>query len=302
MTTDELATSVPSFADNEAASMYVRPSSALSRKLAISVVKALIDEVEVTPKPALVDRRYNGAHHDLTLLLMRQSALVLMPYFEEMASLAEGHVTDVKLRELLGSVGRRAEKAMLHATNGVNTHRGAIWTMGLLISAAASGSCNEQQLCYIAGKLAGLPDRFVSVGETHGQSVLRRYGASGAKGEAVAGFPHVLKFGLPALRAARASGASEEEARVEALLQIMTSLCDTCLLHRGGEVALAAAQQGARSVMDAGGLRNAKGFAAFAVLDETLMGLWASPGGSADLLAATLFVDALFPKRRGAKD
>jgi triphosphoribosyl-dephospho-CoA synthase len=117
----------------------------------------------------------------------------------------------------------------------------------------------------------------------------------------VAGFPHVLKLGLPALRAARTRGASEDEARIEALLRIMTSLCDTCLLHRGGETALAAAQRGASSVLAAGGITNAAGIAAFAALEETLMGLWASPGGSADLLAATLFVDALFPQRIGAQ-
>jgi len=121
--------------------------------------------------------------------------------------------------------------------------------------------------------------------------VCRRYGVLGARGEASAGFPHVVNIGLPALRAARARGVGETCARLDALMAIMASLDDTCLLHRGGVTALHAAQGGARAVLAAGGSSTAAGRQALLRLDADLLGHRASPGGCADLLAACLFLD-----------
>ena len=104
---------------------------------------------------------------------------------------------------------------------------------------------------------------------------------------------HVLEVGLPALRASRARGASENAARLDALLAIIATLDDTCLLHRGGHVALEAAQSGAREALQCGGASGPEGHAALLRLDQKLTELNASPGGAADLLAATLFLDTL---------
>ncbi|WKL04969.1 triphosphoribosyl-dephospho-CoA synthase [Paenibacillus amylolyticus] len=117
--------------------------------------------------------------------------------------------------------------------------------------------------------------------------------ARGAREEAEAGFPHVVDIGLPALRAARSAGRTETQARLDALLAIMASLEDTCLLHRGGHEALAAARSGAATVLSLGGSGTAEGMAALEQLGSRLVGIGASPGGSADLLAAVLFLDRI---------
>jgi triphosphoribosyl-dephospho-CoA synthase len=101
----------------------------------------------------------------------------------------------------------------------------------------------------------------------------------------------VIDIGLPALRTARSKGIGETFARLDTLMAIMASLGDTCLLHRGGWAALAAAQSGARAVIDRGGSSTAAGWRALQHLDAVLLAHWASPGGSADLLAACLFLD-----------
>lgn len=110
----------------------------LAERLADLAVDALIDEADLSPKPALVDRRGNGAHSDLHLGLMHASALSLWPAFKDMAEAAQQLARiDLPLREALGRSGREGERAMLATTGGVNTHRGAIWALGLLVAAAA---------------------------------------------------------------------------------------------------------------------------------------------------------------------
>ena len=91
----------------------------------------------MTPKPGLVDRRGAGSHTDLSLAIMRRSAFAIEPYFCEMASVSQGAHPSQALRERPAVIGRNAERAMLKATGGSNSHKGAIWILGLLISAAA---------------------------------------------------------------------------------------------------------------------------------------------------------------------
>ena len=126
---------------------------------------------------------------------------------------------------------------------------------------------------------------------SNGLEVIRRYKVSGARGEAQAGFPSVIAAGLPRLRLSRQLCESETLARLDALLAIMTRLDDTCLLHRGGLAALDRAQTGAASILDAGGTATPEGWKRLQQLDRDLLALNASPGGSADMLAATLFLD-----------
>jgi triphosphoribosyl-dephospho-CoA synthase len=259
-----------------------------------AAVQALIAEAELTPKPALVDRRGNGAHDDLTLALLVQSAQALGATFDAVTAVARDATLDAALRERLGALGRDGERTMLDVTRGVNTHRGAIWSLGLLLAAhAITGSRDPHMIARVAAQLASIPDADATAGDSHGAQAGRRFGVRGARGEAQAGFPHVLGRALPALREARMRGARESVARVDALLSIMNSLDDTCLLHRGGRAALQAAQHGAAAVLRAGGIGGVVGMHRFAKLEKTLLGLRASPGGAADLLAATLFLDSI---------
>lgn len=268
----------------------------LADRLADMAVDALIDEADLSPKPALVDRRGNGAHSDLHLGLMHASALSLWPMFKEMAEAAiDCAAIGLPLREALGRIGREGEQAMLTTTNGVNTHRGAIWALGLLTAAAAlePHATHASAITLRAAKLALLNDRYAPQPFSHGAQVAQRYGARGAREEAQLGFPSVLQRGLPQLHKSRQQNAGEQNARLDALLAIMTGLADTCVLYRAGEAGLQAMQHGAQSVLDAGGSATLAGRRHLHELDQQLLALNASPGGAADLLAACLFIDRL---------
>jgi triphosphoribosyl-dephospho-CoA synthase len=256
--------------------------------------EALIAEAELTPKPGLVDRRSSGSHTDLSLARMMRSAQAIEPYFRKMAEISIGSAPNVELRQNLGAIGRQAERAMYTATEGSNSHKGAIWSLGLLISAAAMQSGTDAlHLARIAATIASQEDQYAPVEASHGILVARRYGVAGARHEATTGFPRVTRIGLPILRAKRSAGVPEVSARLDALLGIMSQLTDTCVLYRGGWPALRSVQQGAKAVLAAGGFETAVGRRNFLDLDLRLRALDLSPGGSADLLAATLLLDAI---------
>lgn len=274
---------------------YIRQHCIL---LADFAVNALVAEVNLTPKPALVDQRGSGAHDDLTLDLMERSAHSLHPMFVAMAHAAFQHATcSQALREAIGEIGRVGEASMLYATNGVNTHRGAIWALGLMVTASALMSLDTKpvqavELCQLAGIIAQFEDRFIpQQALSHGQQVQKVFGINGAKAQAQQGFPTIVKFGLPELDKSRQTQGNETTARVDALLAMMTTLDDTCVLYRAGETGLARMQQGAQEVLDLGGYSTLAGQRAFNSLEQDLLRLRASPGGVADLLAATLFID-----------
>jgi triphosphoribosyl-dephospho-CoA synthase len=253
--------------------------------VAALAVTALRDEVDLTPKPGLVDRRGPGAHPDMTAELLHASAEALRGAFAECAAAAAELPLGPELRATIGVIGRRGEDTMLATTGGVNTHRGALWAVGLLSAAAGSGAASAGEAAAFAAQLARLPDPAgTTTASTHGARARRRHGVSGAPGEARAGFPHVIDHALPALRAGTAH---------DALLCLMAHLDDTCLLHRGGAAGLAAVQTGARAVLDGGGISTPTGRQRFRTLDRLCATRGLSPGGAGDLLAATLFLAAL---------
>ncbi|SDW39555.1 triphosphoribosyl-dephospho-CoA synthase [Pseudomonas syringae] len=275
-----------------------QPAS-LAERLADLAVDALIAEADLSPKPALVDRRGSGAHTDLHLGMMHSSALSLWPTFKLMADAAAHFgIVGQPLREALGQLGREGEVVMLRTTGGVNTHRGAIWALGLLVTAAALDphNCGPEAVCRRAARLALIPDQHVPEQKnSNGSEVVRRYGVMGAREQAQQGFPAVTQRALPQLQRSRAAGCGEQNARLDALLAIMTGLTDTCVLHRSGIEGLNAMQHGAQRVLDAGGSASLAGRRALNQLDQQLLALNASPGGAADLLAACLFIDGLEP-------
>ena len=275
-------------------SQGITPELRHSERLAALATQALIAEAELTPKPGLVDQRGAGAHHDLSLPLMRRSANSLKPYFAMMAFVSAGCNIDARLREELAAIGRSAERAMYNVTLGGNTHKGAIWTLGLLVAAAARAEHqNAAEIPSMAGAIARLPLRALPASITHGDVARMRYGAVGARGEAWNGFPHVTGYGLPVLRERRRAGCSEEVSRLDALLAMMARLDDTCVLYRGGAEALSLVKSGAKAVLAAGGYGHSSGRRQLRQLDRELIARHISPGGSADLLAATILLDAL---------
>ncbi|MDT5009234.1 MAG: triphosphoribosyl-dephospho-CoA synthase [Mycobacterium sp.] len=257
-------------------------------------VRALRAEANLTPKPGLVDRRGSGAHTDMNVGVMEASAEALRSAFTECTSAARYLPLGAELRTAIGAIGRAGEAGMLAATGGVNTHRGALWALGLL-SAGAAITADVAAVIDFAARLASLADPAAAgtVPLSHGSTARRRYGVRGAAGEAQQGFPHVRLHALPALRAARRSGCDEASARLAALLALMAHLDDTCLLHRGGMDGLRAVQSGARAVLAAGGCHTLEGRRRFADLDHLCLDRRLSAGGSGDLLSVTLFLDAL---------
>jgi triphosphoribosyl-dephospho-CoA synthase len=268
-------------------------------RLAHMAVNALVDEAMLTPKPGLVDMRGSGAHSDLTWLLMCRSAYALRAAYRDMALAGEAIGDAPTLRRRIGAIGRRAENAMMAATGGVNTHRGAIWALGLLVTAAAANpGLDSDGIAAAAGLLARLddPDAPARTGNKGEQACLE-HGVGGARGQARAGFPAVAGRALPMLRLSRARGDTEPQARINALLAVMAGLDDTCLLARGGRRALEATQAGACRVLALGGMGTPNGRKALAALETCMRALHVSPGGAADLLAAALLLDRIERQR-----
>ena len=271
--------------------------------LAKQAIQALLDEARLSPKPGLVDSRGSGAHQDLTLDLMERSAHSLMPAFQQLAIASWQRPVDSALRQEIGRIGRDGERSMMRATQGVNTHRGAIWALGLLVSAVAMQGAkgNVYSTLSLAAQIARLPDHASPKVFSKGLRATQRYQVPGAREEAQQGFPHVITLALPQLWRSREQGATEQEARIDALMAIMTSLSDTCVLSRGGLSALTAMQQGAVAVLTHGGYQMPAGRFALANLEARMLADNVSPGGAADLLAAALFLDRTFCHQAGRK-
>ena len=257
-------------------------------------VSCLLSELETWPKPGLVSHVDNGSHDDMDADTFRKSASAIKPYFQHLADAAVGGCSMGRLR----IIGRDAEEAMLAATSGVNTHRGAIFGLGLLCAAAGAraGGLVDPTL-----PLGGVVVRLWGGGildgpaplHSHGSAARRRFHAGGARVEAARGFPSVYQVGLPALRSAgRAVPDDPEAARVEACFALIASVEDTNLLHRGGLEGLHFARRATGRFLDEGGVRRAGWRARAQTIHEDFVIRRLSPGGSADLLAMTLFVDA----------
>ncbi|MGC4979984.1 triphosphoribosyl-dephospho-CoA synthase [Streptomyces sp. DT193] len=260
--------------------------------LARAAVAALTRQLELTPKPGLPDPRDLRARvtrRDLCSL--RWSAKALTPGLAAMAAAARrnGRATP-ELRAELGSIGRCTEHSVALTGGG---HRGALWVLGLLVAAAAlDPGATGADVTATAKRIAAHTDRRAPRRPSRGSSISATYGAAGARGEARAGFPHVRRA-LDALATARAAGAPEPCARLDALLAVMATLQDTELLYTAGPHGLRHVQAGARGVLEAGGTSTEAGRSGLAVLDDDLHARGWSPRGSGGLLAGALFVDAL---------
>ncbi|MGH9162088.1 MAG: triphosphoribosyl-dephospho-CoA synthase MdcB [Vicinamibacteraceae bacterium] len=266
-----------------------------ARRIGALAMGSLHAEVMLSPKPGLVSPVDSGSHADMDVQTFMRSLTSLRGYF--VASAAHG-ARDVPLRELQ-QLGVRAEAAMLAATRGVNTHRGAIFTLGLLAAAAgwagAHGQqCSGRRLGEVVVRLWGTALR-EAPGDTrtHGALAAAKYGAGGARLEAASGFPALVNVGVPALRQARRAGMDRRRASVQALFSLMAVLQDTNLLHRGGTGGLQLAQNRARAFLAGGGVLQPDWEPQVQAIHQELVRHRLSPGGSADLLAASCFVLAL---------
>jgi holo-ACP synthase/triphosphoribosyl-dephospho-CoA synthase len=259
--------------------------------LASAACRALLREVHATPKPGLVDEANNGAHADMDIAAFERSAKALEPYFAAMAGagLAGGQY-DAVMGELR-AIGKAAELAMLQATGGVNTHKGLIYSLGLLVGGMGYALRSDGGYREHARRLAcvGLEEELTrarQAPQTHGEHIYAQSGVTGLRGEAAAGFP--AAFAALSCRCEAFGALPDYEKDLCTLLHCMASLEDTNLLHRGGEAALRFVQAEASRIC---ALPAAQRLDAAKALDEELIRRNLSPGGSADTLAACIFLE-----------
>jgi len=268
-----------------------------SRVIARIATRALWDELALYPKPGLVSLHDTGAHADMDASTFVRSLFALRKHFRAIAAAGASAAPFDELRIL----GQRAEAAMLRATGGVNTHRGALFILGLLGAAAAllgvrgRTPTDEHLRSALRATWCAALREPVPSGEppSHGMEVAKRYGALGARGEAADAFPSVFEVALPALRDARRRGVDARRTRIAAFFALLERVEDTNVLYRAGSAGLEYVGASARRFHAAGGCDTADAFVRAAAIHRDFVVRGLSPGGCADLLAAALFVDAL---------
>ena len=247
--------------------------------------RALLYEACTAPKPGLVDRLGSGSHADMDLFTFMAGAAALQPYFIRCAAIGQ-ETAQQSPRETfaaLRSVGRLAEGNMLRATGSVNTHKGAVFLMGL--ACAARGRLGREGssaavLKECAAMASGVTAELDGAADTAGERFYRDHGLRGVRGEAEDGFPSVWQAGLPALEQALAAGKTPEQAGCEALLALMSVCEDTALVHRVGFDGWQKVKLQAVQLLQEGVTQQA-----LEQFDRDMIAHNASPGGSADLLA-----------------
>lgn len=270
--------------------LYLRARSVIqehfAREQAESIARcaqqALLYEAICAPKPGLVDREDSGAHADMDIFSFAASAVSLRDYFESCARVGMNGGSLEELRFL----GRNAEAEMLRATGGVNTHKGAIFSLGILCCAAAMNGDIWENAARIAGPALRDFERLdAGSARTGGERQYLDYGITGVRGETAAGFPTVKNVALPALTRALSAGKSLNDAGLEALLALMACVQDSNILRRRGMETQQWAQARAKALLDGGWTQDDLRAMNMDFIHENI-----SPGGCADLLAAAYFI------------
>lgn len=257
--------------------------STVPHLIASLATAALRRELDATPKPGLVDRHDSGAHADMDHALMSRGIDALHPYFLRFALMGYGDA--LPAHEDLAVAGREGEAAMLRATLGVNTHRGALFAAGLAVTAAAHihytrGAITPQALRDCVMRLA---EGFAPPADTHGGEVRSRYGIGGASDHARAGYPGLFGRWLPFYTEHK----NDVNAELKTLLAIMTELDDTNIYFRCGPEVVAAVKR------EAGTLLENFSVSALEDMNRRFSAERISPGGAADMLALTILVHSL---------
>lgn len=257
------------------------PESSIPYLVADLAERALRLELDTTPKPGLVDRRDNGAHKDMDYALMSKSISALRPYLTRLAVESAKDIDPAKIKE----IGIEAEKAMLKATGGVNTHKGALFCIGLSVAVASylastTGSVQAYSFKELVSRVAS---EIPSAEGTHGAEAKRSFKVRGALENARLAYPELFSDWLPYYR-----GLENDPHRChKTLLHIMTTLDDTNILHRRGAEGLAHAEAEAARLLEdfsESGLSS---------LNKDFIRENISPGGSADMLSLTIFIESI---------
>lgn len=259
------------------------------RQIGKWAVVSLYDEVALYPKPGLVSFVDSGSHSDMDGQTFMRSLFSLRHYFCDIAQLG----LDGASFPALERCGMNAETTMLQATGGVNTHRGAIFSLGLLSAAAGAVSLRQEQPSPQAVRAelmhrwgAALAHRAQRAPQLPGGVAARLHGLRSASQEASLGFPVLFETTFPALCSALDRGLDPGAARLEALLHTIAVMDDCNLAHRGGLAGLHFAQQQAQGFLASGGMARQGAHSRLQTLHQAFVERRLSPGGAADMLAA----------------
>lgn len=257
------------------------PESTVPYLVADLAERALRLELDTTPKPGLVDRQDNGAHKDMDYALMSKSISALRPYLTRLAVESAKDIDPAKIKE----IGIEAEKAMLKATGGVNTHKGALFCIGLSVAAASCLACSTGAVEAYSFKelVSRAASEIPSARGTHGAEAKRSFKAVGALENARAAYPELFTDWLPYYLSLE----GDPFRCHKTLLHIMTTLDDTNILHRRGAEGLAHAEAEAARLLEdfsESGLSS---------LNKDFIRENISPGGSADMLSLTIFIESI---------
>jgi holo-ACP synthase/triphosphoribosyl-dephospho-CoA synthase len=281
-----------------------REISSDSQKIGALAVEAMLYEAACTPAPGLVDRANSGAHQDMNYYSFLSSSAALEFSLTRCAEAGLRHKGEPsEVLPVLRYIGIEGEAAMLKATNGVNTQKGLLFSLGII--AAAAGYLKAKQMpltgeaiCLAVSQIAaGIVARELCNIEkpmealTAGEKLYRKFGITGIRGEMEAGLPGIRQFALPALKKAVADGLSTNAAMVQTLLVLMTAVEDTTVMNRHSpEIMRDYVRQKAGEVLSAGGMYTAAGQEKAEALDKEFIAGNISPGGAADMVAATWFI------------
>lgn len=270
---------------------------------------ALQAELDTTPKPGLVDRNDNGAHRDMDHALMQRSIQALHPYFVRLAQL--GFTDKQPCHDEMVNIGIEAEREMFKATGGVNTHKGALFSIGLAaVALAGEAFCritqaegcgtmayngvNSKQIQSLSNSIASLARLFPDTNGTHGSKAKANNILKGALDNAREGYTQLFKAWMPFYIDRIAEG--DNYALHKTLLRIMCDLDDTNIVYRTSMETMQEVKTEARQMLDAS--RNIVSFeAALQAMNTDYIHRNISPGGSADMLSLVVFLSCVVRKQ-----
>ena len=275
-----------------------------AKRISALAKDSILAEVYTYPKPGLVDPKSRGSHPDMTVSDFERSAEAIAPYLENFILVgAENKSAPTEaVLPLLREIGLEAERAMYAATEGKNTHKGIIFSFGIILGAIGmlidcDGTLPSYEEIFEKARSISLPhlsrDLEKADGKTAGERAFLEYGARGIRGEAMDGFPAIKEISLPQYEKAIRDGKSKNDAGVVTLLHLIANVYDTCLYKRGGKDGVTYAQSYADSLIKAEKLE----YEEIERMDADFTKRNLSPGGCADLLALTYFLSELQKKR-----
>lgn len=277
--------------------MYKNDYEKISFDITEFAIKAMLYEVSSFPSPGLVSPVSSGAHKDMDFYSFIDSTVALNRYIYLFAKEGFKEGTPKDIFNNIRKIGIEAEKAMFKSTKGINTHKGMIFLMGIIVAATTNsihkGEAFEtlkekvKQMCFgITKDELGNLDRKKEL--SHGEKLFKKYKITGIRGEVEKGMPLAFDIGLKAYK--EAEDLNQKDRLVQTLITIMCYCDDSTILHRHNFEVLEEVKEISRNLIGIGAMKTTEGKREIEKLNEIFINRNISPGGSADILAISVFL------------